>query len=37
MIEFRIWLDKKIMRAASYPDFKNVVELYDPSSIDENG
>ena len=37
MIEFRIQLDKKIMRAGSYPDFKNVVELYDPSSIDENG
>ena len=30
MIEFHNWLDKKIMREASYPDFKNVVCMIPP-------
>jgi len=35
-IEFRFHLDKKIMKAASYPDYDNVVEISSPSWIEEN-
>jgi len=35
-IEFRFHLDKKIMKAASYPDYNNVVEIYDPFWIEQN-
>ena len=33
-IEFRIHLAKKILKAASYPDYDNVVEIFNPSWIE---
>jgi len=33
-IEFRIHLAKKILKAASYPDYDNAVEIFNPSWIE---
>ena len=35
-LEFRFHLENKIMKAASLPDFDDVVEMNDPSLIENN-
>jgi len=36
IIEFRIDLGRKFLRAADFPEFKNISELENPNSIKDN-